>query len=202
MGFYLLAAAVLCTVFRCNGVADIIFDLMLEQFTWFEFFACAVPLMVAWYVWLFLMYREKGSRSFGGVNAAGASGISRDLDAGLGAGFLGDADLMGRSKGLEGQSNVMASDVVFAGDVDANIGAVDDMSGSDLIADVIAELKEVFAILAREDGSKADFFRLMVAVKESYPGLGSHPGLASLNAFVSEHAPFLLTVAELEALWD
>lgn len=181
---------------------------MLEQFTWFDFFACALPLLVGWYLWLFLMYKRVGAGSFDRLGrsamAAGDSAVlclGQDLDggAGLNLGASGNGpDLMGKSIMPEGVSTHANSDVVFAGELEVE----SEVSSSVLMGDVIAELKEVFAILAKEDGSKNDFFRLMEAVKESYPGLGSHPGLAVLNAFVSEHAPFLLTLAELESLWD
>ncbi|NQX38444.1 hypothetical protein SAMN05421820_101465 [Pedobacter steynii] len=202
VGFYFLASFFLCIAFSLQWGGVLIFDLMLEQFTWFDFFACVLPLLLGWYLWLFLMYRVSGGKSFPGLSTAGSAvlGLGQDLSGGPGAGFgsTGNGpDLMGKSKMPEGVSRVVASDVVFAGDV-----SVDDLSSSVLMGDVIAELKEVFAILAREDGSKVDFFRLVGAVKESYPGLGSHPGLAMLNAFVSGNVPFLLTLAELESLWD
>lgn len=201
-----------CPLYRVSlqWGGDVIFDLMLEQFTWFDFFACALPLMLGWYLWLFLMYKGAAGRasfsrlggSGAGAGSAAVLGLGQDLDGGPGA-ALGSAnvpDLMGGSKMPEGVSRVAASDVVFSAELEGAAG--DGFSSSMLMGDVIAELKDVFAILAKEDGAKADFFRLIAAVKESYPGLGSHPGIAVLNAFVSEHAPFLLTLSELDSLWD
>lgn len=168
---------------------------MLEQFTWLEFLACALPLTLAWYAWLLLIYNGGGDVRQAGRDARGLfSPVQADSMRNVPA-ERGDEGVMGKSKMPEGSTRMLASDVVFAGDL------AEDFSDG-VIPDVMEELRMLFMALAQQDGSKTDFFRLMEGLKLRYPGLRSHPQLASLNAFLSEHAPFLLEAGELETLWD
>ena len=162
----------------------------------------ALPLLAVWYAWLFLVYsRGRRRGGFSGLAGAGVSAGSlsyagvgpRSVDSGL---VSGD-DLMGKSRMPNGMSRVFSSDLVFAEDDDAV-----EQSQPGLVMDVIAEIKDLFGILAREDGSKQDFFRLIAAIKEAYPGIGTHPGIAVINAYVVERAPFLISLQELDSLWD
>lgn len=172
---------------------------MLAQFTWMDFFIAALPLLAVWYVWLFLVY-SRGHRQ-GGFSDLTTAGSERANLSYAGAGDgpvysgLGD-DLMGKSRMPEGMSRVVSSDVVFADQ------ELSDEQEPGLVMDVIAEIKDLFGILAREDGTKQDFFRLIAAVKEAYPGMGTHPGIAVINAYLIEHAPFLISLQELDSLWD
>ena len=183
---------------------------MLQQFTWTDFLLAALPLLAAWYAWLFLVYGKGkngggglGSRqvSFSGLAGAGVSGSAGFPGPVVPPGFGDVDDLMGKPRLPEGMSRVAVSDVVFA---DVRVDPGDDGAEAEpgLVMDVLGELKDLFGILAKEDGTKQDFFKLIGAVKEAYPGMGSHPGIAVLNAFVVEHAPFLISVQELESLWD
>jgi len=183
---------------------------MLQQFTWTDFLLAALPLLTAWYAWLFLVY-GKGRNGSGGLSSrqVSFSGLTGGAAAGgypvSGSGVLpgfgdkGYDDLMGKPRMPEGISRVVASDLVFA-DVAAD-GVVQEAEAG-LVMDVLAEMKDLFGILAKEDGTKQDFFKLIEALKEAYPGIGSHPGIAVINAYVVDHAPFLISVQELESLWD
>lgn len=180
----------------------LILVLMLQQFTWTDFWLVAVPLLAAWYGWLFFVLDRSSdiSRqvSFGGVPGAGVSGFGNAVGSvGSGAEGLSSVEVMGKARMPEGVGRVVASDVVFA-DREGDDGEAE----PGLVLDMLGELKELFVVLAREDGSKQDFFRLIGEVKEAFPGIGSHPGIAVVNAYVVEHAPFLISLQELESLWD
>jgi hypothetical protein len=108
-------------------------------------------------------------------------------------------DLMGKPKLPEGMSALAASQVSFVG---AGGTAADKVMQVGLVADVVQEIKEVFALLAKEDGSKSGFFLLAEGIRDSYPGIGSFPSLSKINAFIREHAPFHISDEELENLWD
>jgi hypothetical protein len=193
---------------------------MLKQFTWQDFLLTAMVLSLIWYVVVGLFfYREEVSGLFGGGDGLGSlSDVERPVpgrwggsEEGLGHG--GDnlgagaatappdlgAGLMGRPKLPEGMSAVGASQVSFVGAGDA---AADKVMQVGLVADVVQEIKEVFALLAKEDGSKSDFFLLAEGIRDSYPGIGSFPSLSKINAFIREHAPFYISEEELENLWD
>ncbi len=192
---------------------------MLKQFTWQDFLLAAMVLSLIWYavVGLFF-YREEVSGLFGGGDGLGsltdaerpfssrwggsAEGAGRDVSLGAGAATAPPevaTDLMGKPKLPEGMSALGASQVSFVGAGDA---AADKMMQVGLVADVVQEIKEVFALLAKEDGSKSDFFLLAEGIRDSYPGIGSFPSLGKINAFIREHAPFHISDEELENLWD
>lgn len=191
---------------------------MLKQFTWQDFLLTAMVLSLIWYavVGLFF-YRQEVSGLFGGGDGLGSlSDVDRPLtgrwggsaggvqDGGLGIGTTAappevGASLMGKPKLPEGMSALAASQVSFVGAGDAAANKVMQVG---LVADVVQEIKEVFALLAKEDGSKSDFFLLAEGIRDSYPGIESFPSLGKINAFIREHAPFHISDEELENLWD
>jgi len=205
MGSYVLGSAVLCSRFPLQLGGGVILKSMLEQFSWPDFFLVFGPLTAAWYVWLLMVYSgDKRGRSERTLKELLGAGVSGGVGADEGLGFGGDASapgldsgesLMGKSKMPEGMERMSSADLEFA-------DAGDSVEENGLIADVLAELKELFAELAREDGSKLNFFRLLAGLKENYPGIGSHPGIAVVNAYVVDHAPFLISLSELDSLWD
>lgn len=205
VGSYVLGSAVLCSRFPLQLGGGVNLKSMLEQFSWLDFFLVFGPLTAAWYVWLLMVYSgdERGGSPRTLKELLGA-GVSGDVGADDGLGFGGNASapgldsgesLMGKSKMPEGMERMSSADIAFA-----DAGEAVEENG--LIADVLAELKELFAGLAREDGSKLDFFRLIAGLKENYPGIGSHTGIAVVNAYVVDHAPFLISLSELDSLWD
>lgn len=105
-------------------------------------------------------------------------------------------ELMGKSKLPQGMSSVgMASFGFVQTDVER-----EEQIG--LVPDVLQEIKEIFGIIEKEDGSKKDFLSLMEMVREKFPQIGSNPNISRINQFISEHAPFHLSAEELENLWD
>jgi hypothetical protein len=205
MGSYVLGSAVLCSRFPRQLGGGVNLKSMLEQFSWPDFFLVFGPLTAAWYVWLLMVYsgNKRGGdprtlKELLGGGVSGHVGVVDGLVIGGAASAPGldpSESLMGKSKMPEGMERMSSADIAFA-------DAGDEIQENELIGDVLAELKELFAELAREDGSKPDFFRLLAGLKENYPGIGSHPGIAVVNAYVVDHAPFLISLSELDSLWD
>jgi hypothetical protein len=172
---------------------------MLQHFTWQQFLVAACILSFIWYVVvLFIFYREEAKRLLKGKGGPGK--VSEPLPH-----RWADEDefeeepeadnLMGKPVLPEGLENVGAGDFSFA-----SASSKEEQIG--LIPDVLEELKTIFNILAKEDGTKKDFFSLLELVKAKYGPLGSHPQIRSVNAFIREGVPFHLSNEELEDLWD
>jgi len=65
------------------------------------------------------------------------------------------------------------------------------------VADVLEELKMIFAELERSGGGKAVFLDRAAGLVGQYGRIAGHPDLGSIHAFISERAPFALSDAEL-----
>ncbi|WEK20428.1 MAG: hypothetical protein P0Y49_04655 [Candidatus Pedobacter colombiensis] len=196
---------------------------MLFPFTMQQFLIAAVLLSLVWYAGVFLWFNRRrglglqlggtgGSRARAGSEAKARTKLRAALP-GRGSGVVmgqedfDEAELMGKVKLPEGMELIRSDELRFADSVEGASAAGgqglldrDDQLG--LIPDVLEEIKEVFGILAKEDGTKQDFMGLMKLVREKYPKISSHPGIAGLNAFIRDHAPFAISSAELEDLWD
>lgn len=155
-----------------------------------------------WYVGVILLfYRNELNAFLGGKpNGLGSEALPHRWDKGvdtvLEEEVLEDEELMGRSKMPEGMEVVETAGISFASN------STDKVQQIGLVADVLQELKEVFAVIARQDGNKSDFFGLMEMVRQAFPAIGSHPNIGQINAFITAHAPFHLSPEELENLWD
>lgn len=111
---------------------------------------------------------------------------------------LAGEDLMGKPVLEEGVTVVSAEDFSFA---DRPKAAVTQNEQLGLLADVQQEIKSVCAVLARNDGTKEDFFSMFEMVRLKYPQLAAHPALPELRAFIRERVPFYLSDEELDDLW-
>jgi len=183
---------------------------MLQQFTWQQFLVAALVLSVIWYVLVILIfYRNEFFKLFGGGKVINANRFKstdplphrweKGVDKIEDAGFAEKENLMGISKLPEGMTSVGSDEFSFGGSeqqVDAKMEQVG------LVADVLQELKGVFASLAANDGDKLDFMEMMERVREKFPKIASSPSIGRINAYVSENAPFYLSKSELENLWD
>lgn len=175
---------------------------MLQQFTWQHFLVAAMVLTVIWYAAVFLIFYRRGfSGLFGKRNAVtGSERLPHKWEKGVDR--LAETDdraepeLMGKSRLPDGVSRVTLEEIRFAGNGDEKQQQVG------LVPDVIQEIKEVFSLLAAQDGNKNDFFGLMETVRQNYPKISSNPNIGSLNKFIVEHAPFHLSAEELENLWN
>lgn len=181
---------------------------MLQQFSWGHFLIAMVVLNLVWYVFMGLVFYRAEVMAFlgrgaGGVligNSAGSlkvQPVGKATDSGdKRIEREVDAALMGTSRlpdGVEVKSSAQVSFSASDGD-----GRYDQVG---LVADVVQELKVVFAELEQKAGDKKDFFRHLALVKEDYGPLGGHPSVGALTAFIVERAPFHLTADEVENLW-
>lgn len=172
---------------------------MLQQFTWPQFLISALLLTVVWYVGVISIFYQSELRAFLSGRKSQKAKLeplphSWEEDAAL----VEDeqaTSLVGASKLPEGMSTVSMGGFGFGHVEDAR----DDQVG--LVPDVLEEVKSVFAILAKEDGSKKDFFNLMRLVSEKYLKIGSNPNIGYINEFIADHAPFHISAEELEDLW-
>lgn len=179
---------------------------MLQQFTWGQFLLTSFVLSFLWYCFVILFfYRRELFGLFAngaveplphrwekGVEAIGESGAGGD---GMAVDLNSPDPLMGRSALPDGMEVLGMGQLSFS----ANDRGRYDQVG--LVADVIQELKLIFAHLESEAGSKADFFRLLEKVKQDYGKIGAHPNVGAINEFIAAHVPFHLSAEELENLW-
>jgi hypothetical protein len=174
---------------------------MLQQFTWQQFLVASMVLSLIWYAGIILFFYR--TEVFGFFSRAGSERSLEPLPHRWERGVevlenenLPVNELMGKSKLPEGMSTVAMGSFGFVqtdGEREEQIG---------LVPDVLQEIKEIFGIIEKEDGSKRDFFNLMEMVREKFPQIGSNPNIPRINQFISEHAPFHLSAEELENLWD
>jgi hypothetical protein len=177
---------------------------MLHGFSTAQFLTGLVLVGVLWYggVYLFFYLKKNGGRS--GTGLSGESGTLGLADKGSGNRLSDDIsldapgdDMMGKAGLPEGMSIVGVDQIGFV-DLDKDADKVDQLG---LIPDLLEEIKSVFMVLAKEDGSKRDFVNLMKVVKETYPGMASHPRIRVINDFIADHASFHISKEELENLW-
>lgn len=101
--------------------------------------------------------------------------------------------VMGKSRSIQGLESSSMAEVSFTSEKNDGVG---------LKSDIIAELREIFTLLADNDGDKGDFLGLLEPMKLRYPPMAAHPARSQVNNFIKAHAPFLLSLEELENLWD
>lgn len=173
---------------------------MLQQFTWQQFLVASMVLSLIWYLGVILIFYRTEFLRF--LKRDGISSTSEKLPhrwenkVDVLQEELQEDELMGKAKLPDGLSSVTAGSFGFTS------SEKDKADQVGLIPDVLQEIKEVFALLEKEDGTKSDFINLMEVVKENYPKIGSHPNIGRINQFISDHAPFHLSSEELENLWD
>jgi hypothetical protein len=177
---------------------------MLQQFSWTTFLVFSAILSALWYLALLLtVFRKDTTAFFSGSIGKLTTVSTAELKADENPAEKTEHEIMGRSKmpeGLEvvsmGTLSFSAADHSAHGDEDAK----SDQLG--LVPDVLQELKDIFGILAKEDGNKQDFFSLAAMISEKYGRIGSSPNIGRINEFIRDHAPFAVTLQELEHLWD
>lgn len=179
---------------------------MLFPFTMQQFLIAAVVLSLVWYAGVFLWFY---SRRGAGLQLGGsAGGRLRPAVPGKGSAVAlerqesDEQGLMGKVKLPEGMDVIPFEELRFSDRVEGAGSGVNQADQLGLIPDVLEEIKEVLGILAKEDGTKRDFMDMMRAVRERYPKISSHPGLAGLNTYIRDHASFHISPQELEDLWD
>lgn len=172
---------------------------MLQSYSWSAFFLAMGGLSCLWYAGVALTAYRKECLSFFKLSRgkpvdspparSGAVLVGQPA-----AGKKSDHPaIMGKSRSPSGLESSSLSELSFTAGNNEAVG---------LKSDVLAELKEIFTLLAENDGEKGDFIGLIEAMKLRYPPIASHPARAQINSFIQDHAPFLLSIEELENLWD
>jgi len=180
-------------------VAVVKIIVMLQSYSWSAFFFLMGALSLLWYAWVALTAYRKECLAFFKLSRGEPQSISTPLatvkKTGSGIQKAPDAppSVMGKSRSTEGLESSMLGELSFASESNDGVG---------LKSDIIAELKEIFTLLADNDGDKGDFIGLLEALKLRYPPLATHPARPQINSFIKAHAPFLLSLEELENLWD
>jgi hypothetical protein len=172
---------------------------MLQSYSWSAFFLSSAGLVLIWYLGLaFTVYRKESISFFtssreGPLLIPNATGESTQKDT--------DDQQAAKLPQVIGKPR-LAAGLLASGS--SELGFASPHGGADigLKSDLIAELKEIFTLLADNDGTKSDFIELIAAMKDRYPPIAPHPACAEINAFIKAHAPFLLSLEELENLWD
>lgn len=179
--------------------------MLFKSFTWQQFLVAALVLSSLWYlVVLPLLYRKQIGQW---LDKKGKKPVVEplrwDWDGELeeepetGA----DDELIGRSKMPEGMSRLEMGMFGFAPDVQEDVEESRELQQS-LVPDVIEELKSIFHILEREQGTKEDFFSLFWLVKAKYAAIRDTPSERALNDYIRENALFPLSDEELTNLWN
>lgn len=177
---------------------------MLQQYSWTQFLVFAAILTILWYLVVLLTeYRKEAfgflsgkSPSLGNFSLEKAEYTEEEHDK-------IESELMGKSKMPEGLAVVSMGTLSFSAGDHSAFGREDSKSDQlGLVPDVLQELKEIFGILAKEDGTKQDFFSLAAMISEKYGRIGSNPNIGKINEFIRDHAPFTVSMEELENLWD
>lgn len=184
---------------------------MLKGLTWEQFCWFSAVLGFLWYGAVGLLCYRREVMAFFGARPAGLGGSGpgtgigpvgtmekKDVNGGSGAADLEGGSLMGKPALPVGVSVLGMDQVSFV----AGPAVVDRVEQVGLVADVIEELKGIFAQLEREAGGRAEFFVLLEGLKETFGGIAGHPSIGAINAFVVENAPFELSMKELEGVWS
>lgn len=176
---------------------------MLHQFTWQQFVIAAVIFLLIWYLGVFIYCRRKSSGKFSDfIGAKDPEKLRREWEADFDDDSESDDDLIGKPVLPEGVSEVSMHMLGFAPKMDAHRASEDEryiQLGA--MPDVIEELKGIFNILERENGSKEDFISLFALTKSKYPQLANTENLKSLNLYLTENLPFELTDEDFKRLW-
>lgn len=171
---------------------------MLTQFSWQQFLVAISVLTLVWYCLIILIfYRKELKRLLNGkpLKENKSEPLPHRWDEKIDDLEQNTVDdLMGKSKLPDGVSVVEMDDIQFI-EPDTKTQRLG------LIPDVIEEIKTIFDILGKEDGTKQDFLQLMQTVKENYPKISSHPNLPQINDFITSNASFHLTQDEIENIW-
>jgi hypothetical protein len=176
--------------------------MLFKHLTWQQFLVAAVILSCAWYALLYLVIYKW--RKPGGA-AKAVEPLRHEWDEELEEAMPEETrGLMGERTLPEGMSRVSMSELRFApGPEEGQDETIADESRrrqQGLIPDAVEELKSIFHILEREQGSKADFFSLFGLVRVKYTGL-TDADRHALNGYIRENVLFPLSDEELTNLW-
>ncbi|GAA4131934.1 hypothetical protein GCM10022216_02500 [Sphingobacterium kyonggiense] len=170
---------------------------MLQQFTWQQFLLVALLLAVAWYAVVILLYYRNGVKKLFSRQRQ-PEPLRREWDEEIGQ--PGEETLMGSTRQPEGVSSVAMDELRFSAKEEDPDAGRDIRLGE--VPDVLEELKTIFRILEKEDGTKEDFISLFALVSARYPQIKGTPSQQALNGYIREHVLFPVSDEELDRLWE
>lgn len=174
--------------------------MLFKSFTWQQFLVAALVLSSIWYLGVLpLLYRRQFSLWLDRKRKRPAveplrNAWDEELEEAVGV----EDGVIGRTKLPEGMSRVDSLGFGFVGDVDEDARELQ----QGVVPDVIQELKSIFRIIEREQGTKEHFFSLFALVKAKYGAVRDTPSQAALNEYIREHALFPISDDELMNLWN
>lgn len=172
---------------------------MLHFFTWQQFLVAAVIFTAAWYVVIFfLFFRGKFKTNF---KSRQPEKLRREWDEELDDDEDADDDLIGEQALPEGISEVEAHMLGFA-PVVKHEDEDNRETQLGIVPDVLEELKTIFHILERENGTKEDFISLFGMVKAKYSRIAGTPNEAAIGDYIRENVLFPISDEELANLWN
>ncbi len=174
---------------------------MFYSFTWQQFLIAALVLTSTWYAAvLLLFYRSRVQSLF--LKKEKSSPIKQepvphiwDEDDEFEE-FNEEESLIGESKLPEGVLSVPLTGFSFA----EPANPVEDRLG--LVPDILEEVKHVFSIIKKENGSKEEFFSLLQLVKAQYSQILESPLLDEINQLIIAESPVEILIDELESFWN
>ena len=176
--------------------------MLLYHFTWQQFLVAALIMSLIWYLGVIpMLYRQKlkkffdRSKEFNPVEPLG-----REWDEELADEPEPTGELLGKPALPEGMTKVSMSMFGFAAPPDEDEDERRQRQQS-LVPDVIEELKSIFHILEKEQGSKTDFIALFGLVKAKYGAIRGTPDEQALNEYIRDHVLFPISDEELTNLW-
>lgn len=175
--------------------------MLLKHFTWQQFLIAALMLSLIWYLVVIpLLCRDSWKNLWKRKSSVmSPEPLAHEWAAALGGSETIDDDLMGKPKLPEGMSRGSMSMLRFAGGEDLEEDRRFRQRG--LVPDALEELKSIFQVLEREQGSKQDFIALFGMVKAKYAAIAGTTDELALNGYIRENALFPISDEELDHLW-
>lgn len=198
-------------------------NIMLQHFTWQQFLVAALILSLLWYAGVILIfYRQKFKDLLNGkTRSVNPEPLRHAWDDDYDELPLDEPedDLLAKQELPAGMSKLSMAQFGFAPAIDEDetgggkfgkeeqeTGAIaefenDDVQRRGLIPDVMEELKTIFHILERDNGTKEDFISLFALVSSKYQQIRNTPHQRALNEHIRENLLFPISDKELESLW-
>lgn len=178
--------------------------MIFKSFTWQQFLVAALVLASVWYlIVLPLLYRKQLKEWLDYRRRKSTiEPLRREWDEELEdeSRLEQEDDLIGKSKLPVGMSRLDMNMFGFAPDTR------DEVDGRELqqslVPDVIEELKSIFRILDKEQGTKEDFLSLFALIKARYNAIRDTPSERALNEYIRENVLFPISDDELTNLWN
>jgi len=193
---------------------------MLQHFTWHQFLLAALILSLIWYTGVILLFYRSSLKDL--LTDRAKRPISpeplkhsweEDFEEQESA--IDEDEFMGKAAVPEGLSTLSMADFGFAPKVDpvsneqvtgqrAHFDQRDEdawLTQLGLIPDLLEELKSIFYILQKEQGTKDDFISLFALISSKYSHIRNSSNQQALNDYIRENLSFEISDQELNKLW-